>query len=259
MKEKKIQENFIKFLGTAGARFVMITQLRSSGGVWIRYKSTNIIVDPGPGSLVRCRLSKPKLNPSNLDGIILTHKHLDHSGDVNVMIEAMTDGGFSQRGKLFIPEDALGKEGTILSYLKGFVKEIVILKKGGNFSVGDIYFSTPLKNIHPVLTYGVKFSLGDKIVSLISDTAYFDEIVSAYSGVDILILNVVFYQKRGDYQHLCLDEAIDIVKKAKPKQAIFTHFGMTMLSHKPHKIEENLHKQGFPHIKCAYDGMTVLI
>ena len=80
------KENFVKFLGTAGARFVMIEQLRASGGIWISYKGTNVLIDPGPGSIVRCSSSKPKLNPAKLDGIILTHKHLDHANDINVMI-----------------------------------------------------------------------------------------------------------------------------------------------------------------------------
>ena len=103
-KTKKVKEgNFVKFLGTAGARFVMIKQLRASGGTWIRAGGVNVLIDPGPGSIVRCAASKPKLDPSSLDAIILTHRHLDHSNDVNVMIEAMTEGGFKKKGSLFLP------------------------------------------------------------------------------------------------------------------------------------------------------------
>ncbi|HDD64611.1 MAG TPA: MBL fold metallo-hydrolase, partial [Firmicutes bacterium] len=32
--------DFIKFLGTGGARFVVITQLRASGGIWISIDNT---------------------------------------------------------------------------------------------------------------------------------------------------------------------------------------------------------------------------
>ena len=151
---------FIKFLGTAGARFVMIRQLRSSGGIWLSYKSMNIIIDPGPGAIVRCNHCRPRLDPAGLDAIILTHKHLDHSGDVNVMIEAMTEGGFRQRGVLFAPEDSLGSEGVVFPYLKEFLEKIVILKVG-DYSIAGVRFSVPFKNIHPVETYGIKFFLGE--------------------------------------------------------------------------------------------------
>ncbi|MDD4955066.1 MAG: MBL fold metallo-hydrolase [Candidatus Omnitrophica bacterium] len=248
--------NFIKFLGTAGARFVMIRQLRSSAGIWLSYKSTNAFIDPGPGALVRCSSSKPKLDPANLDAIILTHKHLDHAGDVNAMIEAMTEGGFKKRGTLFLPQDALGEDGVIFSYLKDFTEKKVILKKG-NFSIGDIEFEVPLKNKHPVETYGIKFKLGKEVVSLVSDTDYFKELIPAYKDSTILILNVVFYQKRDDIEHLCLEEAIEIIKAIKPKKAILTHFGMTLLSAKPHILEEKIRESLKMDIVFAYDGMKI--
>ncbi|MFN7171153.1 MAG: hypothetical protein ACK4NT_07985, partial [Candidatus Omnitrophota bacterium] len=66
-KRKEGQKDFIKFLGTAGARFVMIRQLRASGGLWISSGDINVLIDPGPGSIVRCASSRPKLDPSKLD------------------------------------------------------------------------------------------------------------------------------------------------------------------------------------------------
>ncbi|MCK9573790.1 MAG: MBL fold metallo-hydrolase [Candidatus Omnitrophica bacterium] len=250
--------SYIKFLGTAGARFVMIRQLRSSAGIWFSYKSTNVFIDPGPGALVRCSVSKPKLDPANLDAIILTHKHLDHAGDINAMIEAMTEGGFKKRGVLFLPQDALGENGVVFSYLKDFPEKKVILKKG-NFSVGDIRFEVPVQNLHPVETYGLKFKAGDEVISLVADTDYFEDLIDAYKDSTTLILNVVFYQKRDDIQHLCLEEALEIIKKIKPKRAIITHFGMTILQAKPHTLEEKIRESLKMDITFAYDGMKVEI
>ncbi|MFO8053183.1 MAG: MBL fold metallo-hydrolase [Candidatus Omnitrophota bacterium] len=248
--------NFIKFLGTAGARFVMIRQLRSSAGLWLSYKSTNLLIDPGPGCLVRCYRCRPKLDPSKLDGIILTHKHLDHSGDINVMIEAMTDGGFKKRGELFLPADALGRDGVLFEYLEKKVQSVKKLKKK-EFAIKDIKFSVPIKNKHSVETYGVKFYLGKNIVAYVSDTKKFKKLIKAYSDSTILILNVVFFKTKPGYDHLSLFEAIDLVKEIKPKQAIFTHFGMSMLKEKPHLLEKKVREETGLDIIFAYDGMSV--
>ncbi|MCF7870943.1 MAG: MBL fold metallo-hydrolase [Candidatus Omnitrophica bacterium] len=250
--------NFIKFLGTAGARFVMIRQLRSSAGLWLKYKSTNLLIDPGPGCLVRCHSCRPKLDPSKLDGIILTHKHLDHSGDINVMIEAMTAGGFKKRGKLFVTSDALGKEGVVFKYLEKKVGKIERLKKK-KFKVKDIDFSAPIRNMHSVETYGVKFYLGGQVVAYISDTKKFDKLVKAYSDSTVLILNVVFYEPKPGYGHLSLPEAIGLVKEIKPKKTIFTHFGMTILRQKPYELEKKVRSETGLDIKFAYDGMSLAI
>jgi ribonuclease BN (tRNA processing enzyme) len=254
-----IRENnvgFIKFLGTAGARFVMIKQLRSSAGLWLNFKDTNIFIDPGPGAIVRCNASRPKLDPSKLNAILLTHKHLDHANDVNVMIEAMTEGGFKKRGELFLPEDALGEYGVVFSYLENFPEKITKLAIG-KFSVGDIFFEIPMRNLHPVETYGIKFNLGGTVVSLVADTDFCEELIPIYKGSDVLILNVVFHAQRDDIQHLCLDEALRIIKETQPKKAIITHFGMSMLKAKPHLLEERVREETNLDITFARDGYSL--
>ena len=247
---------FIKFLGTAGGRFVVMKQLRASGGIWLQYKDTNVFIDPGPGALVKCCSSRPKLNPGSLDAIILTHKHLDHSNDLNVMIEAMTEGGFKKRGLVFTPTDALGEGGVVHSYLMEHPKEIKLLKKG-KFEVRDINFEVPIKNIHSVETYGLKFYLGDEIVSFVSDTKYFDGLIDAYKDSTILILNVVFYKRCDEFEHLCLEDAIEIIRDINPKKAILTHFGMSMLKEKPHLLEEKINTQLKQNVKFANDGFSL--
>ncbi|MDD5154987.1 MAG: MBL fold metallo-hydrolase [Candidatus Omnitrophica bacterium] len=247
---------YIKFLGTAGARFVMIKQLRASGGIWLSYRDTNILIDPGPGSIVRCSLSRPKLDPSKLDAIILTHRHLDHSSDINVMIEAMTEGGFKKRGTVFCPRDALGESGVILKYALDFPQGIKTLRARSNYKVGDISFETSMRHIHPVETYGLKFRIGDKSVALLTDTKYFPQLAGFYRA-DILIICVVFSQMRPEIEHLSLPEAVSLIRDIKPGKAVLTHFGMTMLNAKPHIQAERLSKELGVEVAAAYDGMSI--
>ncbi|MCU0666928.1 MAG: MBL fold metallo-hydrolase [Candidatus Omnitrophica bacterium] len=251
VRKKEIE--FIKFLGTSGARFVMIKQLRASGGIWISAKGKNILVDPGPGSLVRAH--QEKLNPQELDAIILTHRHLDHSNDINVMIEAMTDGGFNKKGIIFFTQDAISKDSVILKYALKFPKEIKILKPYTNYRVGQFMFKTSMAHIHPVETYGIKFSLGKSSVGLVSDTKYFPGLEKFFK-TDILILPVVFLKPR-DVQHLSLEDAKKLISVLSAKKTILTHFGMGMLKAGPAKLARKLSRQLKLDVVSAYDGQMI--
>jgi len=248
--------DFLKFLGTAGARFVMIKQLRASGGIWISYKGTNIIIDPGPGSIVHCAKSRPKLDPTKLDGIILTHRHLDHSGDINVVIEAMTEGGSKKRGAVYCPSDAINSDPVILKYAMNFPEKLEILTARKNYGLGEFEFMTSMRQIHPVETFGIKFRMNETSVSLITDTKYFRELESFYK-TDILVICVVFFEPRPGIDHLSLSEAAQIIAKIKPRKAILTHFGMTMLKAKPHILAEELSGKLGVEVLAAYDGMRL--
>ncbi|MDD5197073.1 MAG: MBL fold metallo-hydrolase [Candidatus Omnitrophota bacterium] len=247
---------FLKFLGTAGARFVMIEQLRSSGGIWVCHQDTNVLIDPGPGSIVRCASSRPKLNPAKLDGIVLTHRHLDHTNDINVMIEAMTEGGFKKRGVVFCPADAFNEDSIILKHAVNFPERIEILEAGKVYKVGNFEFKTSMRHIHPVETFGLKFNLGDTAVGLLTDTRFFKGLEDFYQ-TDILIISVVFFEPRPGVDHLCLNDAEEIIRSCKPKRTILTHFGMTMLKARPHIQAESLTKRLGVKVEAAYDGMCL--
>ena len=256
LKNRDKNENWIKFLGTAGARFVVIKQLRASGGIWISYKGSNILIDPGPGSLVKAASSRPKLDPTKLDAIVVTHRHLDHCNDINVMIEAMTEGGFKKRGAVFIPQDALDTDSVILEHTREFPEEIVLLQAGKSYKVGQITFSTPVRHIHPVETYGLRFNFAKTDVSYITDTLYFDGLQDYYKA-DIIIISTVFYEPRIGIEHLSLQDAMKIISGINPKTAILTHFGMTMLKAKPYEIALKMKRELGVNILAAYDGMSL--
>jgi phosphoribosyl 1,2-cyclic phosphodiesterase len=247
----------IKFLGTAGARFVVSQQLRKSGGIWIRLDDTNILIDPGPGTLIRCLSSKPKLNPRNLDGIIITHRHLDHSNDINIMIEAMTNGGWDKKGIVFSPKDALEDDPVILKYVREYVENIDILKEKKEYKINNIVFTAPIKHQHHgVETYGLNIYGKKSSISFISDTAYFKGIEKYYTE-PVLILNVVRIQENKKIEHLTILDAEKIIQANKPKISIMTHFGMTVIKSKPWKLAEKLSEKIGAKVISASDGMEI--
>lgn len=253
------ETNYIKFLGTAGARIVVSKQLRASGGMWYSLQGFNVLVDPGPGCLVRCISSRPKMDPMKLDAIILTHRHLDHAADVNVMIEAMTEGGFKKRGILYTPEDALNEDPMVFNYVRSYISQIKIIKEGGRYQLSDtVSFETPIKHHHPSETYGINFFTSHGTISLIVDTRYFPELLKHYHG-EVLIINVVRYtvdkDMKGSLYHLSIRDVKEIVTNLKPKVTILNHFGMTMIKAQPRIVAEQLSNETGLKIIAAGDGM----
>jgi len=250
--------NFIKFLGTAGARFVMIKQLRASGGIWFEINDTRMIVDPGPGALVRVNKSRPSLKVSHLDAIFVSHKHIDHTNDVNVMIEAMTDGGFNKKGIVLCPSEAIENTPVIFPYAAALVDKVITLSTAAQYQIKNLKLKIPVRLHHQTETYGFILQ-SDHVPSIgyIPDTEFFPELISAYENTDIIIINVVFTQPRPGIMHLGLPEALDIISGIKPKKAILTHFGLTMLKERIWEKTQYLSEKLATDIIAASDGMTV--
>jgi ribonuclease BN (tRNA processing enzyme) len=249
---------YVKFLGTAGARFVVARQLRFSAGTWIELGGTQLVLDPGPGTLLRLRKSRPPLDPTKLAAILLSHKHLDHSTDVNILIEAMADGGYKQRGALFAPSDALGGDDpVVLRYVRPFLERIETWRAGGEHEVGGVKIR-PVPHSHgTVETYGLVLDSPEGRVGFVTDARFSPELAESYAGCDLLVLNVVLKDWRPEVDHLSLPEAGEIITAVKPRLAVLTHFGATMLRGNPRLLAAGLAESVGVPVIAASDGLTV--
>ncbi len=243
--------NRITFLGTGGARVLVFKQLLASGGLWIEQADTRISLDPGPGALVQA--TKRKLDPTKLDAILLSHRHLDHSGDVNAMIEAMTTGGFNKRGLVLAPRDAYEDDPVILQYLRGYVRELVTIKEGGRYQFGNVTVRTPVRHQHPGEVYGFVFESAGCRWSYIADTKYFSELAEHYRA-EVIIIHTVRLEESEIY-HLSIPDAKRIIEDIRPQAAILTHFGMTVWRAKPWEVAERLSQETGVKVMAARDGL----
>lgn len=252
MEDKKSAIDTITFLGTGGARFIVINQLLATGGLWLNLNGTEILLDPGPGSLVHA--VKKKLKPEKLSAIIISHRHLDHSSDANIMVEAMTQGGFRPHGWLFAPADALDKEPVIFSYLRSYLEGVAVLSEGKTHAIGNISLVTPVRHVHGVETYGMIFKTDKYVFSYITDSRFFDGLLHSYRG-ELLIINTVRLEADHPYDHLSVSDAQQIIIAVKPRVAILTHFGMNMWRAKPWEVAQKLSADTGVRIIAARDGM----
>jgi ribonuclease BN (tRNA processing enzyme) len=241
----------LTFMGTAGARFMVAKQLAASGGLYLEEGSTRLACDPGPGAIVQ--YAKRKVDLARLDGILVSHRHLDHCGDVNVMIEAMTEGGFRPRGTLFCPADALDDDPVVLRYLRSFPDEVVRLQAATAYKLKDIEFTTTRRHPHGAETYGFRF--GDRL-GWLTDSDWYDGIAEDHKA-EVMVLHTVLIEARPDLPHLSIPEAARIIAEAKPRLAIITHFGMGVWRAHPWELAEQMTQATGIQVKAARDGMSI--
>jgi phosphoribosyl 1,2-cyclic phosphodiesterase len=235
-------------------------QLRASGGMWMRFGETRIHVDPGPGALVRALSHVPPCNPRELDAIVLSHKHLDHSGDVNVLIEAMTAGGFRPRGTVFAPADAFDGEPVVLPYAQRFPERVERLEQSsGPYRIGDVELRTSIAHVHASQTYGLHFAHDGLRVAYLPCGRFFEGLIADYASYrpDVLVINVLRYRDEMSVDHLKWDDARRIVEGVRPKVAVFQHFGTKMLEADPKRLAQEVEDELGLRAIAAYDGLDL--
>ncbi|MDR2545338.1 MAG: MBL fold metallo-hydrolase [Methanobrevibacter sp.] len=249
----------ITFLGTGGGRFTTISQKRMTGGFRIDgFAGKNFHIDPGPGALVRSH--EFGLDPSGLDILFVSHAHIDHYNDIEVLIEAVTQGMTKQKGLVIGSKTVFERYkqwGPCISKYHKSKSDLLMLFRDQEVDFDDFRIKGT-KTSHGDPT-GVGFQLNSKdlIISYTSDTGYFSDIHKYHEGADILIASVLRPGKKSIKCHMSTDSFISLINKVKPKLAIMTHFGLKMIQAIPEKEAQNIkEKTGVPVI-AAFDGMSI--
>jgi len=242
----------VTFLGTGGGRFVFLTQKRHTGGIWLELGGARLLVDPGPGALVRAL--DAGLDPGTLDCVISSHGHLDHYNDVEVMVEAMTHGLNRRQGLLVLQEDVVP---YVSEYHRASV-ETLVARSGESFTVRGLRVDV-LSTCNHAGGLGFRFEAPEGRVTYSGDTAYAPDVVAQYLGSRMLILNTIFPKRRASDTHLNTDDAERIASETRPKHLILTHFGVRMLAEDPAREAERIQRETGVRTTAATDGMTVRI
>jgi ribonuclease BN (tRNA processing enzyme) len=223
------------FLGTGGGRMAVVKQLRRTGGFRIVSKSLDIHVDPGPGALVATH--EAKLDPLELDCVLVTHNHVDHFSDAMVMIEGMTHFTRKKRGIIIASKKSLTvseeDEPGIHNYHQKLAQEVYVAKfkerkkfktEKGEFEIEIIEMNHSEKS-----TFGFKLFVDGVVIGHITDTLYREEFEDDFLGCDLLIVNCIKPESDGFDAHITSNDLIKLLPKIKPKKCVITHLGTKMV------------------------------
>ena len=252
-------EDQIIFLGTGGDEFVVSKQIRASGGIIIKTEGYQFHIDPGPGALVQAK--KYNVNIRENTAVLVSHAHLNHCNDVNVVLAAMSHNKLDIKGVL-IANDTLvnGDEKTrpyLTDFHKGCVERVIVPSAGQRIGIENIEIvALKAKHTDPK-TIGFKLITPKFSLVYSSDTRYNPELIKEYEGADILILNVIGpFDKKREF-NLGSDDATNIIKRVNPKLAILTHFGKDMIEANPVYQAREIGRMTDAHVIATDDGTTI--
>jgi phosphoribosyl 1,2-cyclic phosphodiesterase len=240
---------------------MMLSQRRSSGGIWFSYGGARGVIDPGPGSLVRICEARPPLSPIDINTIILTHRHIDHSSDVNALTEGMTLKSQTPRGFILSTRDALEDgDRVIMKYLFSRIAKKAIHEDGKLTSpAGGVTIESVRHSHHGVECYGCVFrSDGLPPWGVISDTAPLPDFPSRYGACELLIVNTAMMFPRAKLDHMSLPDVESLLEVTAPAVAAVTHMGADMLDRGVGYISRRFSSRATKVIAAA-DGMVLTL
>lgn len=236
----------IKFLGT-GTSYP--TRGRVSSSCLVTVNGTRFLIDIGP-SVLR-RLVEYGLSVNNIDLILLTHFHVDHSGDLPAFLFAC-NYGIEPRMK---PLKIIGGEGVrsffrrvslAFPWIKPKSYDLQILKVvNGKYSFCGVEIETKRTN-HNRESIAIRMNMGVSVV-FSGDTDYSKNLIELSRGVDLLIVECSFPERKVK-GHMNLPTLKRIVEASKPKQVVITHLYPDW--------DEKIGEISSPYT-VSYDGMEI--
>lgn len=263
-----MNDDELVILGSGGGRHNLRTQYRATGGILYKFNGIQAHIDPGPGAIVR--LNQYNEDPLKTELFIVTHVHIDHFNDLCAIIEASRESlhdnnyHYFKKGTLITTTDTLQ---YVSDYHQNMLEKIIPFKAGDSIEYKDVQI-VGTKVIHSqVEGFGVIFKLKTYSIGFSSDTKVFEGFSEQFSGVDILVLNLLRPDSITCKRHLCTDEVIPYLNNIKPplRGLIISHFGSYMDSifspknFVPSQIEKIREKTSIPNVIAAEDGLKIKI
>ncbi|HLP80197.1 MAG TPA: MBL fold metallo-hydrolase [Acidobacteriota bacterium] len=247
----------IVFLGTAGDSIVMGKQLRASGGIYFEHESLKLLINPGPGTLVRAKQFDIALR--EIDGVLVTHSSILSSNDVNATVDAITNGGLDKKGVVVSTPAALDGSATISPLLSSSsvanLEKIVRLNIGDKVALNDIeIMPTPTQHSDPS-RIGFMLICPEVKISYVGDSAYAKKLVRAHAQTDVLIVNLPNLTAKTDSMGVA--EATQLISEIQPGIAIITGFGIKVVEADILNIVRNIQQQTKVQTVAAKDGLSI--
>jgi len=232
----------VVFLGTGTADSFE----RAQSSILLEKNGCSILVDAGNGCLLR--LGQLGKKPSDIKAVLLTHIHLDHSGDLLPLLKARWLSGVKEKLKIFAPPGTgnwLNSQLEAFPFLKGRLSYSVEEVGEEKFTVFDFEVES-VKTRHSVESRA--YVVEDVLFT--GDTAPFEEL---YYREFSVVVHELSLPEGFSSNHATPDSLSQFSGILKEKTVYFTHLY-------PHTLavgDKIIKKLGFGKIAEDLESFTV--
>jgi len=224
-------------LGTGGGTGMVATQKLTTAGTWINIEGHNLYLDPGPSCLYQ--INKFGLSAAGLQTVLVTHKHLDHVGELEALIDAMNfNGGRFKNQAIAVlkPKDVL-----INNYHKKLVNKLVNVKANSRYKVRNLNVRTTKLLLEKPFYFGKLEEYGFVLEKDRTKIAFIPETYwqkNLFKGIkaDILVLNNL-RDKKEDQKMI-----VATIKEINPKIVLMRHWILPVYEKGIKKFAGNIEK-----------------
>lgn len=199
---------------------------RPGSGFLVSEGATSFMVDAGPGTFLALA---ERMDPGDLDGIVITHTHADHCSDLYALFHYLAYGpGGTSPMPVFLPQGGPEVLGglfagdpdhpffEVLDFHEVADDEVALGAMTLRFAPTD----------HSVPTVGVRIEDGDKSLVYSSDTGPGGGVSALAGFADVLLCEATFQGDRpsdGFQQHLTAAEAGKMASAVGVGRLVLTH------------------------------------
>ena len=208
----------VTVLGSSG---MFATKQRAASGYLIRSGDLSLWMDAGGGSW---RNLLEHIDYDELDGIVLSHRHPDHTVDIFQALHARGFGGPEP-----LPPIPIWANAETLERINAYATDVDVtfdlreVKAGGSIEVEKLRFSF-FQMQHWCDTYGIRVEDPDGVLAYSSDTALEADFAGLAGDADIFLCEAT--KQDGDPAsdgHLKASEAADIAVRVGAAHLVLTH------------------------------------
>jgi len=229
---------------------------RTSAGIILDVDNTQILLDPGIGTITQCAQAKIDLKNTNI--MLVTSTESVYCNDINAVIE------HTKEIHMICPKELLKHDESILTsnHAKGL--KILTLDK-------EEEKQTNIKNIDINAQYNksdavsYKITTSKYVLGYITKAKYSKTFVESFKDSNILIINLTSIKSEKNSLYLDFEEITELIREVNPELVVLNGFNKKIVESDPldisRKIKHELQKDKETPIKTqilpAKELMTI--